>query len=118
MKVISRLFILFCGLAIVSSILESYMSGISVSWKSYMLLVLIVVAYIRELQFDRIARDRDKLTLWYSCTNKAVHDVCDKATRQRLVTKTADYVIEEVPDYMKDDMRKINEVCKRIFIDK
>lgn len=109
-----KILILVAALCAVSILLNHFVNGADIDWKCMLVLGIVIVQNLRELQFDRITKQYDTTVATLTSFREATFSVCDDETIDRIELKQADNIVDMAPEDIQPELRKANELLKRL----
>lgn len=109
-----KIIILAATIATGSTFVKYFFFNVEINWWAVLVCGLVIVNNLRELQFDRIKEHYDATFLSLSSFRDATFSVCDDKTIDRILLKAADIVVETAPEECQPELRKMNDLLKKI----
>lgn len=109
-----KILILVAAVGVVSTFIQYFLFDVEINWWAVLACGLVIVGNLRELQFDRIKEYYDTAFVSLKCFREAAFSICDKETIRRITLKTADNIVDLAPEELQPELRKVNDLLKKI----
>lgn len=109
-----KILILTAALGAVSDFIKYFLFDVEINWWVVLVCGLVIIANLRELQFDKIKEYYDTTVATLTSFRDAVFAVCDDETIDRIALKQADLIVELAPKELQPELRKANDLLKKM----
>lgn len=109
-----KILILIAAVGAVSVLVNHFFNGAELDWNSLLIAGLVIVTNLRELQFNQIKEHYDTTFVTLMSFRDAAFKVCDDETIDRISLKAADIIVETAPEELQPELRKVNEMLKKM----
>lgn len=109
-----KILILAASLIAASILLNHFLNGADIDWNGMLIAGIIIVHNVRELQLDKIKEQYETAFVSLSSFRFATLSVCDNETINRISLKAADIIVESAPEDLQPELRKVNELLKKM----
>lgn len=109
-----KILILAASLIAASILLNHFLNGADIDWNGMLIAGIIIVHNVRELQLDKIKEQYETAFVSLSSFRFATLSVCDNETIDRISLKAADIIVESAPEDLQPELRKVNELLKKM----
>lgn len=109
-----KILILAAAILAASILLNHFFNGADIDWANMLILALVIGHNVRELQWDKIKEYYETTFVTLMSFRDAVFAECDDETIDRISIKVSDITIDTAPEELQPELRKANELLKKI----